>query len=207
MDTQINIRNAEKQDLNDVVRLENEIWPEGTRATKDKFESRLKIFPQGFFLALADKDIIGVSTSEIINYDLKNPPKSWEEVTDNGYIRNHNPYGNAIYVVSIGAISRRGGGSALVQAQKDLAQRLNLEFLVLGARIPGYDAYCKEHGDINIKDYIKLKREDGELIDPELRFYTRNGLKIFKIVPSYMEDDKESRNYGAIMVWKNPRLR
>ena len=207
MDTQINIRNAKKQDLNDVVRLENEIWPEGTRATKDKFESRLKIFPQGFFLALADKDIIGVSTSEIINYDLKNPPKSWEEVTDNGYIRNHNPYGNAIYVVSIGAISRRGGGSALVQAQKDLAQRLNLEFLVLGARIPGYDAYCKEHGDINIKDYIKLKREDGELIDPELRFYTRNGLKIFKIVPSYMEDDKESRNYGAIMVWKNPRLR
>ena len=147
-----------------------------------------------------DGSLIGASTSQIINYD-GSTITSWEEITDNGWIRNHNPNGNALYVVSIGSISRRGGGSALVQAQKNLAKELNLSFLVLGSRIPGYDSYCREHGEINIGEYVKLLRDDGEPLDPELRFYTRNGLSLQEIRSNYMEDDKESRNYGAIMLW------
>lgn len=199
----IKIRNAQEEDLDAIVELENTIWPEGTRASKEKFESRLKIFPKGFFLAYRNGGLIGVSTSETINYDSENLPISWEEITDNGYIRNHNPKGNALYVVSVGAISRSGGGSALIGSQKNLTKKLNLKFLVLGARIPGYDTYCRANGEIAIEDYVKLKREDGELLDPELRFYTRNDLKLRKIVPNYMEEDKESRNYGVIMVWEN----
>jgi hypothetical protein len=199
----IKIRNATIRDIDKVVGLENQIWPEGTRATKEKFESRLKIFPKGFFLALKNRKLIGISTSEIIFYNPENPPISWEAATDNGYIRNHNLNGNTLYVVSIGAVSRSGGGSALISAQKNLTQKLNLRFLVLGARIPGYDKYCKEKAEIPIEDYVKLERSDGELLDPELRFYTRNGLIIHKINPDNMEDDRESRNYGAIMVWEN----
>lgn len=66
---EITIRKANEKDLDAIVSLENEIWPEGTRATRDKFESRLRIFPQGFFLVYKNGEIIGVSTSEIINYD------------------------------------------------------------------------------------------------------------------------------------------
>ena len=200
------IKNIIGKDLNDVVRLENAIWPEGTRATKDKFESRLRIFPQGFFLAYINGELIGVSTSEIIKYDPLNPPKSWESITDNGYIKQtHNTNGNALYVVSVGAKSRSGGGSALLQAQKQLAEKLNLMFLVLGARIPGYDEYCKNNREIYIEEYTKLKRDDGYHLDPELRFYMRNGLELKKIMPNYMGDDAESRNYGAIMMWENPK--
>jgi len=199
----IEIKNAEIKDLDSIVELENQIWPEGTKANKEKFESRLKIFPEGFFLAYDNGKLIGTSTSEIIFYEPENPPISWESVTDNGYIRNHNPNGNALYIVSVGALSRSGGGSALIQAQINLAEKLRLEFLVLGARIPNYNAYCNERGEINIENYVKLRREDGQLLDPELRFYTRNGLTLAKTMPNYMEDDKESRNYGAIMVWKN----
>ena len=46
------IRNAEEKDINEIMMLENEIWPEGTRATRDKFESRLKFFGGGFFFWL-----------------------------------------------------------------------------------------------------------------------------------------------------------
>ncbi len=206
METEINIRNATKQDLSNIVMLENEIWPEGTRATLDKFESRLKLFSQGFFLACKNNEIIGVSTSERINYSVSNPPKSWETITDNGFIcKSHVDNGNAIYVVSIGAKSRSGGGSALIQAQKELLEKLNLKFLVLGARIPGYENYIVQNNEISIDEYVQLKREDNQLLDSELRFYTRNGLKLVKIMPNYMEDDKESRNYGAIMLWENPK--
>jgi len=204
MEKDIYTINTKIEDLDKVVELENKIWPEGTRATKEKFEKRFTIFPQGFFLAFKGNEIIGASTSEIINYSPLNPPNSWEAITDNGYIeKTHSVNGNALYVVSIGAVSRSGGGSSLLSAQKELTKKLSLRFLLLGARIPGYDSYCRNNGEINIEDYVQLKREDNQLLDPELRFYTRNGLTLHKIIPNYMEDDKESRNYGAIMVWEN----
>ena len=60
-----------------------------------------------------------------LNYNPKNPPTSWEDITDNGWIvRTYIPNGNALYVVSVGSIARSGGGSALVQAQKKLAKKL-----------------------------------------------------------------------------------
>jgi len=204
MSDAITIKKCAPQDLDAVADLENQIWPPGTRAPRDKFASRLEVFPEGFFLAYNGDKLIGASTSEIINYDQANPPISWEIITDDGRITNtHNPEGNGLYVVSIGAISRSGGGSALLQAQKGLVEELNLESLVLGARIPGYNQYCLDEKELPIEAYVKLKRPDTQLLDSELRFYTRNGLQILKTVANYMEDDAESRNYGAIMTWAN----
>ncbi|MEK6825653.1 MAG: hypothetical protein AABY00_02615 [Nanoarchaeota archaeon] len=200
----ISIRSATPKDLPAIVELENTIWPEGTRAPKEKFESRLAVFPEGFFLAFKNNQLIGASTSEIIDYAPTSPPTSWEFITDNGYIKNtHIPNGNALYIVSLGALSRSGGGSALLSRQKELAQQKGLQYLVLGARIPGYDSYCTSVKTISIEEYVKLTREDHALHDPELRFYTKNGLSLARIMPNYMEDDQESRNYGALMVWKN----
>ena len=201
----LEVRNARKADLDNVIELENKVWPPGTRSSREKFESRLKIFPEGFFLAYDNENLIGVSTSQIIKYD-GSTIESWERITDYGFIRTHNSKGNALYVVSIGAISRSGGGSALIQAQKELVTKLNLDFLVLGSRIPGYNSYCNEQEEVSIEEYVQLKRENGEILDPELRFYTRNGLSLKEIKANYMEDDKESRNYGAIMLWIPSRI-
>lgn len=199
---EIVVRNASFEDLLSIVELESAIWPEGTRAPRKKFEKRLAVFPEGFFLAFNGDQLIGASTSQVIHYSQNETIESWEKVTDNGHIeRTHNPQGNALYVVSLGAISRSGGGSALLSRQKQLAQEKGLAYLVLGARIPGYDRYCKREGETPIEHYVELTRPDGQPYDDELRFYIRNGLKIEKIAPNYMEDDAESRNYGAIMTW------
>lgn len=202
---QIHVRQASQEDLPRIVELENAIWPEGTRAPREKFEKRLSIFPEGFLLAFRGNELMGASTSQIISYIEGDIIQSWESITDNGYIeKTHNPHGNTLYVVSLGAISRSGGGSALLSGQKALARRLGLELLVLGARIPGYDRYCREMKEVPIEQYAALTRSDSLPSDDELRFYTRNGLHIQTIVPNYMEDDKESRNYGAIMTWEVP---
>jgi len=198
----IEIRRVKKSELNDVIRVENEAWPEEIRAHLEKFESRISIFSQGFLAAYSNGTMAGVSTSQIIDYpnmDLT----SWEKITDNGFItRSHNPKGNAIYVVSLGISNKyqgRGLGSKLIEAQKQLVNRLGLQFLVLGARIPMYH----KHNTIPIHDYLKLKNEKGEPLDKELRFYLRTGLNIDRVVPNYMEDDPESLNYGVVMVWQN----
>lgn len=198
----IEVRNAVFEDLPSIVLLESQVWPEGTRAPREKFEKRLSLFPEGFFIACKGSKLIGASTSQIIDYKKGGTLKSWEAVTDNGYIeKTHNRTSNALYIVSLGALSRSGGGSALLAAQKALARRLGLSLLVLGARIPGYNRYCTSVKEIPIHDYVALLRTDNQPHDDELRFYIRNGLKLDKIIPRYMEDDAESRNYGAIMCW------
>ena len=205
----LKIRKAGLIDLDNIMQVESEAWPVEARAPRDKFEERLRTFPEGVFLALLNESIVGVTTSQIINYDPKNPPSSWTEITADGHISDtHREWGNAIYVVSLGVSPRGrpegkgiGVGSKLLEQQKKLVLELGLDYLVLSARVPGYDSFCKKNGPIDIEKYVKLRREDGQAEDIELRFYERAGLKQVKICPNTM-DDKESRNYGVMMEWK-----
>lgn len=190
--------------LDEVVKLEKVVWPEEIQAPREKFESRAEVFPEGFLLiSMPNLGLVGVSTAEIIDYNPQQPPLSWEETTDSGWVKQtHNPQGNALYLASVGAKSGLGVGTRLVEEQIDLAKKLNLNYLVLGARISGFHEYHKQHPSITIEEYLALRKED-EPYDPEIRFYERCGLRIIKVVANYMEDDPESENYGAVMVWEN----
>jgi len=199
------VRNVKKEELDEVMRVEKETWPEEIQASREKFESRMKIFPEGFFGVYEDGKLVGVSTSEIVKYDPKKNNFTWEEITDNGWIKNtHDPSGNALYVVSVGVSQKRMGrgyGSLLVQKQKELVVKLDLDCLVLGARLSGYHKYK----DLSPEEYLKKRKEGTSLpFDPEIRFYERNGLKVVKLMANYMENDPESLNYGVVMVWENP---
>lgn len=193
--------------LSELIRVEEEAWPPEVRATQEKFASRLDIFPEGIFLGYSDEILRGALTSEIIEYDVDNPPTSWEKITDNGYIKaTHNKNGNALYVVSLGVskfAQGKGLGSQLLEEAKRFAQERGLDFLVLGARIPGYHRFHEEHPTVDIEQYLKTKNENQDPIDSEIRFYARNGLRVLKTVPNYMEDDPESENYGAVMIWES----
>lgn len=197
----------EEELLDEVMEVERSAWSPELQATKAKFASRLHIFPDGFFVARVDDKIQGVTTSQIATYD-PNASKTWDEITDNGTIaKTHDPKGNALYVVSVGVAKEAQGnrvGSQIVDAQKKLASNLGLKYLYLGARIPGYSNYRREHGEVSIEDYLKLKDSDGEALDPEIRFYNRCGLEVKKIISEF-EPDIDSRNYGAVMVWENPQ--
>jgi|SRR3989344_4347386 len=204
----LNISPANKDDfLEQVMEVERSAWPPELQASRAKFESRLNIFPQGFFVVRLDGKIKGVTTSQTTAYD-ESSTHTWDEITDNGMIeKTHNLHGDALYVVSVGVgtdMQGRGVGGKLVQSQLELAKKLGLKYLFLGARAPGYDAYCKEHGDVSIEEYLKLKKENGDTLDPEIRFYQRQGLKPAKIIPNF-EPDPQSRDFGVVMVWENPQ--
>ncbi len=206
MTDEITVRNATPADLDEVMRVEREAWPPEIQAPREKFESRMKIFPQGFYVAFHNDKMVGVTTSEIIRYDGKNHPKTWMDVTDNGWIRmTHDAGGNALYVVSVGAsLQGKGVGSKLVEAQKELVKKLELDCLILGARCPDY--HNSDFDNVPADKYIRMAREDKQPVDKEIRFYTRCGLNAVTAMPDYMGkgEDRESRDYGVIMVWKNP---
>ena len=207
--SQIEIREAMREDLDEIMQVEEEAWPIEARAPRDKFIERFSVFPIGFKVALLNNKIVGTTTSQIINYNPLNPPSSWTEITADGHIlETHKRNGNALYVVSIGVSPRGrpnqkgiGVGSTLLESQKGLAKLLNLKYLVLSARVPGYNSYCKSKENIDIETYVNLRREDNLLEDMELRFYERLGLKQIKVCPNTM-DDIESRNYGVMMEWR-----
>lgn len=180
--------------------LEIDTWPDGVRASKNTLGSRFDIFPQGFiFKKNKYKPLLeGSSTSMILQLESLEDIKSWEEVTTNGTIENHTPNGNTLYVVSVGAspcYKGHGVGEYLIQEQIKLAKKLTLNQVVLGSRVPHFHKFKG-----TIQQYVEKKNPSGYSIDPLIRFYQKNGFEIFKIKSDYMENDKESRNFGVLMI-------
>lgn len=192
--------------LDEVMRVEREAWPAEWQATRDKFEARLEVFPEGFFLASINGKLVGVSTSEIVQFNPQQPPETWDEITDNGYIRKtHNSQGNALYVVSLGVskdFQGQGIGRQLMNEQKELTKKLKLKFLFLGARIPKFAQFHKAHPQVTAEEYVNKEESPGRKLDPEIRFYESCGLKIVKVMPAY-GPDPASEDFGIIMVWEN----
>lgn len=212
MDNQVSIYSLENLNPNDkqgilaqIIEVEKSAWPDDLIASVDKFASRIEVFPQGFLVADVGGKIKGMSTSQITTYD-PSVVKSWDELTDRGFIKStHSSNGNAVYVVSVAVAQDAQGlglGSKLVEEQKKLTQKLDKKCMFLGARAPGYDAFCNEYGDTPIEEYLNKKNEKGESLDPEIRFYERCGLKVAKIISNF-EPDAPSRDYGVVMLWEN----
>ncbi len=107
MREKIKVREGRIDDLEGILSVEEEAWPKGLRASREMFECRLTTFPQGTFVAEAGGKIEGVVVTEILNSDLINHIRTWDETTDNGYIRNtHNPEGDTIYGVNLSVSPR-----------------------------------------------------------------------------------------------------
>ena len=64
-------------------------------------KSHLAIFPEGQLIAELDGEIIGSCSSLIINFDEYDDRHTWDDVTDEGYITNHNPDGYNMYGIEV----------------------------------------------------------------------------------------------------------
>lgn len=192
----LRVRPTLSVDMDAVMEVEMSAWPGSLQAPTAKFMNRLNLFPQGFKCAVQGEKIVGFTTSMITEYD-PSTPKTWDGITAYGTCENHDPNGDVLYVVSVAVHQEFQGlgiGSKLVQSQIAFAREQKLSKLILGARIPGYHL----HQHLDAATYILQKDANGEPLDPELRFYTRQGLSITTLVPEF-EEDPDSLNYGVVM--------
>ena len=186
----------------------NEAWGAGSLNFSDEQTSNKDLIKNGaiFLTAFADGKGAGTIICTRLDYDLKNPVRTWLEVSDEGRGGNHVPDGKTLYVLSLGVSPNYRGsgiGAQLVCKAQELAVKLNCKHVVLGCRIPDYHKYA----EIPIDQYILLKRADGEFLDKEMRFYSRCGMRFLKPLPEYMSGsraDSDSLNYGVMTVWSNP---
>lgn len=202
------MRHASIADLDAIMRVEQE-WPEYQRASRDKMLTRLQKYPAGFWVFLYEGEVVGTLTSCPIRYEpnMLGVFKNWDEVTSNGYFPDIDlARANALYLAS-GVLSQKARGgktySLLIDTPVKQAAKEGLDYVVAGAKIPGYDAYCRRHGEVDARDYAFMTL-NGCLVDPFLEMYRGYGFAVpdrNHVVKDFYPD-LPSRNYGAIVVKK-----
>jgi len=207
------IRNAVAADIPAVLEVEAS-WPAESRAGRDKFESRLARFPEGFFVATianpagSGEIMVATCTSQPVNYDPAHLERfrTWDAVTNGGYLTEKidRAANNALYVVS-GVIDLRHRNLNLfpagILAQAALAQKMGYRYVVGGAVMPGYRRYCERNGPIEAWEYAQLRR-GGHLADPLLAMYESIKFHVpdrSHVIPEYFPDEPSMNNAAMVV--------
>lgn len=165
------VRNASAADLNRVTELETRIFGAHSITPFDRghFSAWLEVYPQGFFVAEQDGEVVGYTYTQVIKCNPNDPREldrwtSFNVMNDSGYTRaSHRADGNYHLGVNIGSVVP-GAGKVLVEALVDLGNALGKPLLGM-SRISGLKAYFEKlvvdrivnrHVDVKMKNAIAL---------------------------------------------------
>ncbi|MGN7471164.1 GNAT family N-acetyltransferase [Brevibacillus sp. SAFN-007a] len=202
------IRNYNRSDFFELIQIQAESFPPPFPSelwwNQEQLTNHITLFPEGAICVEVDGVLAGSMTGLLVSFDPLHPEHNWADVTDNGYIRNHDPQGDTLYIVDIcirPSHRKLGLGQQMMQAMYELVVQKGLKRLLGGGRMPGYGRYAEEWTP---EQYVE-RVVAGEVKDPVITFLMRCGRMPVQIVANYLEDE-ESRNYAVLMEWKNPFL-
>ncbi|WP_243385854.1 GNAT family N-acetyltransferase [Bacillus kexueae] len=200
------IRNYDVDDFDSLINIQRECFPPPFPKelwwNEDQLYEHVHRFQDGALCMEVDGEIVGSMTGLIVPFNPKQPNHTWEEITDNGYIRNHSETGNTLYVVDISvrpSYRKLGIGKWLMFSMYEVVIQRKLDRLLGGGRMPGYH---KVQSSYSPESYVEHVTK-GKLKDPVLTFLLKCGRTPLSVVPDYLEDE-ESCHYGVLMEWKNP---
>ncbi|MFW5972821.1 MAG: GNAT family N-acetyltransferase [Bacteroidota bacterium] len=205
-DGEFRVRNTRPGDFERIEDLSLKVYPNDFPWTADYLSSHLDVFPEGQFVAVDAADyVVGMAASLIVNWEDYDHLDSYNDFTDRGYFRNHDPSGRTLYGAEVMVdpeFRGKGIGSLVYDARRALVQELGLLRIRAGARLPGYAAVADR---INPRDYV-LEVSKGTRYDATLSFQLKHGFHVLAIVPAYQVNDPRSRNFAALIEWLNPDL-
>src|SRR5271165_4075622 len=152
--TKINLKKFEKNlvvrplrssDWEGVVALQKRCFLGMESWTHEQFESQLRIFPEGQIGVEYQGKLVASSGSLILDFELYKDYHDFDEISDDGYIRNHRAEGTTLYGIEIMVHPDYRGlklARRLYDARKRLVREKNLMRIVVGGRIPGYAKYA-----------------------------------------------------------------
>jgi ribosomal protein S18 acetylase RimI-like enzyme len=203
------IRNYTQDDFDALIQIQSECFPPPFPSelwwNKEQLSNHVMLFPEGAICIEVGGTLAGSLTGLCVNFDPTHMEHTWEEMTDHGYITNHNPNGKTLYIVDISVrpkFRKLGLGKLMMQAMYHVVIQKKLERLLGGGRMPGYHKLA----DTMTPERYLNKVLKGDLKDPVITFLLRCGRVPIGIVENYL-DDEESCHYAALMEWKNPFLK
>lgn len=159
-------------------------------------------FPEGQVVIRVNGDIAGCALSIIINFSAFGEAHSYRDITGNYSFDTHNPAGDTLYGIDIFIKPEFRGlrlARRLYDYRKEICERLNLEGIMFGGRIPNYHKYADT---LSPKAYIDKVR-NREIHDPVLNFQLSNDFHPVKVLKNYLEGDAVSREYAVLLKWEN----
>lgn len=165
-------------------------------------KSLLDKFPQGQVVIKVNGELAGCALSIIVNYDDYEDGHTYTEITDNDTFNTHDPDGDRLYGVDIFIKPEFRGlrlGRRLYDYRKELCEKLNLEGIAFGGRMPNYHKYAHE---LSPKQYIEKVRRK-EIDDHVLNFQISNDFHPSRILKGYLKEDKDSNEFAVLMEWDN----
>jgi len=172
------------------------VWKE------EQIKKLIELFPDGQVVIKVDGEIAGCALSIIIKSDEIDEDHTYKEVTGNFTFSTHSAKGDVLYGIDIFVSPKFRGmrlGRRLYDYRKELCEKLNLERIVFGGRLPNYNEHSK---DVSPKEYLQKVRL-REIHDPVLTFQLSNDFHVRKILKNYLEGDKKSQDYAALLEWNN----
>lgn len=196
------IRNIRVEDIDAIMELGRVCFPNMDPWKREQLISHIRTFPEGQFCVEYEDKIVGSCSSLIVNFDEYDDQHTWDDITANGYITNHDPDGFNLYGIEVMVdpeYRRMKLGHRLYEARKDLAVRLNLKSILIGGRIPNYHKYKDE---MTAREYVSAV-EKHSIYDPVLSFQLLQGFAIKRLNTKYLPDDKASESIATLMEWNN----
>lgn len=191
-------------DWDQVFRIQRECFPAPYPVeqlwSQEQIASHIRHFPAGALCVEVDGELVGSSTSLVIDFDPAHPDHSWAEVCGDGYISTHNPKGDSLYGIDMAvrpAWRGRGIARAMYQARYDLVRELGLKRFLAAGRMPGYNQYAERWSPEEYAERVI----GGEVADPVLTPQLRAGLRPLNVIRGYIPD-AESRDCALLMEWR-----
>ncbi len=199
------VRQLVRGDLRAIVEIQRRSFPTIDPWTREQLESQLAIFPEGQLGVEIDGQLVATSSALIVDEEDFGAYHTFDEVSDKGYIRNHDPEGDTLYGIDI-AIDPKHRGVHLTrriyEARKELARQRNLRAILIAGRIPGY---AKQQDKMSAEEYVRrVVRKDLKDKDPVLTAQLSQGFSVRSVLKDYLPSDTESAGYAVFMEWLNP---
>jgi len=201
-ETHVRVRPLTADDFDQLIALEKQCFPGMATWSREQVESQLDVFPEGQLVVEYDGEIVASSSGLIVDFDDYEDWHDWKHISDEGFIRNHNPDGDTLYGIEIMVHPDFRGlklARRLYDARKQLAREKNLRRIIIGGRIPGYGPYADQ---MTAREYVE-RVMNKVLYDPVLTAQIANGFQLKRLIPGYFPSDSASRGYATFLEWTN----
>lgn len=199
---EVRVRRLTVEDYDRIVQIQKVCFPGMHTWSREQIESQIAVFPEGQLGVEVDGVLAASSSSLIVDFDDYEAWHNWREISDGGFIRNHDPHGDTLYGIEIMVHPDYRGmrlARRLYNARKDLARERNLRRIIIGGRIPGYARHADRMSAVEYVEKVMAK----ELFDPVLTAQLANGFNLEQLIPDYFPDDSASRGYATFLEWPN----
>ena len=135
--TDVIIRSIQPEDLEEIAALSLKSFGPDMCLKYEHFKSQLEIFPEGQVCVEYENKIVGCAISLIVDLDDYGHQHTYEQISDEGFIRNHKPTGKSLYGIEVGVdpdYRNMKLGKLLYDARRKICRDLNLKNIIIGGK-------------------------------------------------------------------------